>query len=259
MQEADLPLLVDAAREAGQIALGFSGPNVRRWEKADGAGPVTEADLAVNASLEKTLMGARADYGWLSEETEDDVARLGHEHVFIIDPIDGTRSFVEGGRTWAISIAVARHGEIVAGVIYLPMRNMLYAAALNEGATLNGAPLAVSRRGGLDDARVLGARPNFDAAHWIGGAPPVERHYRPSLAYRLALVAEGRFDAMLTLRKSWEWDLAAGCLLITEAGGTVTDRSGSGLRFNNAEPLLDGIVAGPPDIQRELRDRLRPV
>ena len=88
--------------------------------------------------------------------------------------------------------------------------------------------------------------------------PPVERHYRPSLAYRLALVAEGRFDAMLTLRPSWEWDLAAGSLLVSEAGGRVSDRNGTSLKFNNPHPSLNGIVAGQADLQATLQGRLIP-
>ena len=82
------------------MARGFTGATAKRWDKADNAGPVTEADLAVNDLLLAELRGARADYGWLSEETEDNTDRLGHKRVFIIDPIDGTRSFVEGSDTW---------------------------------------------------------------------------------------------------------------------------------------------------------------
>ncbi|MEP6019614.1 MAG: 3'(2'),5'-bisphosphate nucleotidase CysQ [Paracoccaceae bacterium] len=258
MPATDLPLLIAAAKTAGRVATSFTGPSAQRWDKADGAGPVTEADLAVNCHLSTVLRLARPDYGWLSEETEDDTARLDHERVFIIDPIDGTRSFVEGSRTWAIAIAVVESGRVTAGVVYLPLRDKLYAASENLGATLNGAPLNVSKTRDVDGARVLAAKPNFNDNHWAGDVPAVERHYRPSLAYRLALVAEGRFDAMLTLRPSWEWDLAAGSLLISEAGGRVTDRDGACLKFNNPHPSLNGIVAGQADLQATLQGRLIP-
>ncbi|MEO9894885.1 MAG: 3'(2'),5'-bisphosphate nucleotidase CysQ [Paracoccaceae bacterium] len=258
MPATDLPLLIAAAKTAGRVATSFAGPTAKRWDKEDGAGPVTEADLAVNCHLSAVLRLARPDYGWLSEETEDDTARLSHERVFIIDPIDGTRSFVEGARTWAIAIAVVEAGRVTAGVVYLPLRDKLYAAGENLGATLNGARLNVSNTRDVDGARVLAAKPNFNESHWAGDVPLVDRHYRPSLAYRLALVAEGRFDAMLTLRPSWEWDLAAGSLLISEAGGRVTDRNGASLNFNNPHPSLNGIVAGQADLQTTLQGRLVP-
>ena len=120
---------------AGRVATSYTGPAAQRWDKPDGAGPVTEADLAVNDVLMSNLRTARPGYGWLSEETDDSDARLGNDSVFIIDPIDGTRSFVEGGKTWAISIAVAQRGQITAAVVYLPLRHKLYAAAHGGGAT----------------------------------------------------------------------------------------------------------------------------
>jgi len=242
----DLPLLIDAARMAGRVATSFAGATARRWDKPGDAGPVTEADLAVNDALHATLQMARPDYGWLSEETEDGAARLETDRVFIVDPIDGTRSFVEGSTTWAHSIAIAEKGQITAAVVYLPLRDKLYAAALGQGATLNGVAITTSdERGSVAQMTVLAARPALQADHWHNGtAPDFKRSYRPSLAYRLALVAEGRFDAMLTIRPTWEWDIAAGTLIVTEAGGGASDRAALPLRFNNPDPRVDGIVAG---------------
>jgi myo-inositol-1(or 4)-monophosphatase len=248
--------LIEAIQAAGEVAKGFSGPDAQRWDKADGAGPVTEADLAVNASLTESLRGARPDYGWLSEENEDDAERLTRERVFIVDPIDGTRSFVEGSNTWAISIAVAEAGQVIAAAVLLPRRDRLFAAAIGEGATLNGDRLCVTAPQTVQGASVLAARPNLDARNWPGGVPDVERHYRPSLAYRLALVGQGRFDGMLTLRDSWEWDIAAGSLIVTEAGGRICDRRGASLRFNNAHPALRGVIAATPTVQSGLLKHL---
>ena len=112
MPAHDLSLLIDCARQAGQVALSYTGATALRWDKPLGAGPVTEADLAVNAMLHERLMQARPDYGWLSEESDDNAVRLGQSHVFIIDPIDGTRSFIEGADTWSHSLAVARDGDL---------------------------------------------------------------------------------------------------------------------------------------------------
>ncbi|WP_299948379.1 3'(2'),5'-bisphosphate nucleotidase CysQ [uncultured Ruegeria sp.] len=259
MPATDLSLLIDAALEAGKIATRYSGPQAQRWDKPEGAGPVTEADLAVNAMLERDLQAARPDYGWLSEETEDTPDRLTRDRVFIVDPIDGTRSFAEGSRTWAHSLAVAEHGEVTAAVIYLPLRDLLYAAARAQGATLNGSAIQVSKHTYLPDAEILAAKPNLDPRHWqSGSAPKFRRVYRPSLAYRMALVAQGRFDGMLTLRPSWEWDIAAGDLILREAGGVCTDRSGQPLRFNNARPRLNGVVAAGSDIHASLCAQLDP-
>jgi myo-inositol-1(or 4)-monophosphatase len=254
----DLPLLIDAARMAGRVATSFAGPTAARWDKPDNAGPVTEADIAVNDLLISTLRNARPDYGWLSEETEDNADRLAQDTVFIVDPIDGTRSFVEGGHTWAISIAVARHGRVTAAAIFLPLRDKMYGAGLGAGATLNGVHVSVAPAAKDARAKVLAARPNLDADHWPGGVPALDRHYRPSLAYRLSLVGEGRFDGMLTLRPSWEWDIAAGALIVTEAGGQITDRTGAPLRFNNETPTLNGVVAASGALHSDLVERLAP-
>lgn len=246
MPASDLDLLIDAARAAGDEALRHTGPTARRWDKPGDLGPVTEADMAVDALLTQHLRGARPGYGWLSEETEDSAARLSCERVFIVDPIDGTRSFIEGSGTWAHALAVADRGVVTAAVVYLPARDKMYVAAEGQGAFLNGAPIRVTDRNDLSGASLLAAKPNLAPQHWIGGTPDVIRAHRPSLAYRLSLVAEGRFDAMLTLRPSWEWDIAAGELILREAGAQTSDRRGQALRFNNTHPQVDGVVAANP-------------
>jgi myo-inositol-1(or 4)-monophosphatase len=255
----DLELLIRAAREAGQIATKVAGKDAQRWEKPDGAGPVTEADLAVNAMLETLLPAARPGYGWLSEETDDNTDRLDRSRVFIVDPIDGTRSFADGSRTWAHSLAVATDGIVTAAVVYLPQRDLLYSAAAGQGAFLNGDRISLSAQGDLTNAVILAAKPNTRSEHWRSGhCPSFNRSYRPSLAYRLATVAQGKFDGMLTLRPSWEWDIAAGDLLLREAGGVCSDRTGASLRFNNPHPKLNGVIATNPALHRQFLDALDP-
>lgn len=251
MPAHDLELLIDAALIAGRVATSYAGKTAQKWDKPDGAGPVTEADLAVNNMLSATLRIARPSYGWLSEETEDTSARLSHDKVFIIDPIDGTRSYAEGAHTWAHSFAVSEGGQITAAVVYLPMRNKMYTAALGKGAWLNGEPIRVSSQPTLSKARVLATKINMDPQFWPNGAPDVDRQHRPSLAYRLALVAQGKFDAMFTFRPSWEWDIAAGALIVSEAGGIITDQIGRPLVFNGPDALLNGIIAGGPEIHEQ--------
>lgn len=255
MPETDLDLLVAAAREAGKIASGYFKDDPKTWDKGGGAGPVTEADLAVDAMLRSELTASRSGYAWLSEETEDDPRRLDAETLFIVDPIDGTRAFIEGSRTWSHSLAIANKGVVTDAVVYLPMRDKLYAASLGKGATLNGAPMRVSEAA-LDGATLLANKWNMNAEYWQGTVPPVERHFRSSIAYRMALIAEGRFDAMITLRDSWEWDIAAGDLLIREAMGHVTDRQGAPLRFNNPRPQTKGVLAAGTVLHAALYDRL---
>jgi myo-inositol-1(or 4)-monophosphatase len=256
--EADLALLIDAARTAGEIARVHFRADPEIWTKADDS-PVTEADIAIDRVLRTDLRAARPDYGWLSEETEDDAERLGAERVFIVDPIDGTRAFIEGQTSFAHSLAVVEAGVVTAGVVYLPMEEKLYAAGRGLGATLNDAPIAVSDQTQVAEARALVTRPNIHPKHWKGGVPPLHRNYRPSIAYRLALVAEGRFDAMLTFRETWEWDIAAGAILVQEAGGMVTDASGAPIRFNRETPKADGIVGAPKALHETLlRYRLAP-
>ena len=257
MPATDLPLLIEAARRAGEVAAQFAGRDSVRWEKPDGTGPVTEADIAVNTMLAEHLRAARPDYGWLSEETEDNRDRLAHDRVFIIDPIDGTRSFIEGSNTWAHALAVAEQGVVTAAVVYLPMRNKLYSAAVGQGARLNDEVIEAATRAELSGANVLVAKPGLAPENWRGGAvPALKRGYRPSLAYRLSLVAEGRYDAMLTLRPTWEWDIAAGDLILREAGAITSDRASRALRFNNPVPRLNGIVAANPALHRTLTGKL---
>lgn len=245
MQATDLDLLTAAARKSGDIAKSYFGQSPEIWHKPDEAGPVTAADLAVNEMLLETLRGARADYGWLSEETEDDTARLGAQTLFVVDPIDGTRAFIEGGKDWAHSLAVVHKGEVTAAAVYVPMREQMFTASIGGGAFLNGNAITATSQMLLHDATILTHKANCHEKYWKSGCfPDTKIAFRSSLAYRLCLVAEGRFDAMIALRPTWEWDIAAGTLIVSEAGGTATDQMGRLLKFNNPHPQLDGLVAG---------------
>lgn len=260
MPESDLPLLIDAARESGRIAMRYWRKQPQAWEKPDGAGPVTVADLAVDRMLEKELRASRPDYGWLSEESVDDpLRRQAHDRVFIIDPIDGTRAFIAGEEGFAHSLAVADQGTITAAVVYLPARDALYSATASGLATLNGAPITAAAPARAEGARVLTAHQSLDPTHWKGGiAPGFRRSFRSSLAWRLCLVAEGRYDAALSFREIWEWDLAAGDLIARRAGVTVSDRLGQGVRFNTTGARARGLVAAEPSLHGEVMGRLLP-
>lgn len=244
----ELALLTAAALACGTIALKHFRHKPKVWDKGDGQGPVTEADIAVDRMLHSKLLAARPGYGWLSEESAGDGGRLAASRVFILDPIDGTRAFIAGEKSWAHSLAIVEGGRVIAGVVHLPALERTYAATEGGGATLNGRPLAVSARDEIEGATVLASAAGLDPAHWAGRVPKLERHFRPSLAYRLCLVAEGRFDAMVTFRDTWEWDVAAGDLIAREAGARVTSANGRSLAYNAATPLLPGIIAGAPSV-----------
>ena len=251
---SDLALLIDAAHAAGDIAKRHFRKDPEIWTKDDNS-PVTEADIAVDRVLRTDLLAARPSYGWLSEETEDDGARLQSDRGFIVDPIDGTRAFIDGQDSFAHSIAIAEAGEVIAGVVFLPVKDRLYAAARGGGTTLNGAPVRVSPAAEPLGASVLATRPNVDPKHWPGGVPAFPRVYRPSLAYRMALVAQGRFDGMVTFRRSWEWDIAAGDILIREAGGASTDGTGAALRCNRPDPRANGVMAAGSQLHRAMLEQ----
>ncbi|MFN3644963.1 MAG: 3'(2'),5'-bisphosphate nucleotidase CysQ [Gemmobacter sp.] len=253
----DLALLADAAREAGAVAMRYWRRHPRAWNKSDGTGPVTEADLAVNAMLAQRLRNARPGYGWLSEETADTPDRLERALCFIVDPIDGTRAFIEGQDTFAIALGIAEAGRMRAGVVYLPALKRLYAAHSQGRATLNDQPLTASPATEPDGARVLTTAPNMAAQHWPGGVPDLRRSFRPSLAYRICLVAEGRHDAMVTFRDAWEWDIAAASLIAERAGAIVTDARGGPLQFNAAHPQVPGVIAAAPGLHGPLLARTR--
>lgn len=257
MPEAeDLALLEQAARQAGEIALRYWRKDPEFWDKGGDAGPVSEADLAVNEALQGLLRAARPDYGWLSEESPDGPERRAAKRLFILDPIDGTRAFLNRDEDYSISLAVVEAGRPIAGVVYLPAKDRLYSATANGPALRDGVILRCSERAEITGAEVLCNRAALAPELWPGGVPAISRKFRSSVAYRLCLVAEGRYDAMLTLRPSWEWDIAAGSLIAERAGCRVTDRSGAALRFNESLPQVHGVIAAGSALQAQLLQRL---
>lgn len=252
MQGRDLELLEDAARAAGEIALRHFRAGIETVEKPGGLGPVTAADLEIDRMLRAELTAARPDYGWLSEESEDGAERLAAERVFIIDPIDGTRAFIDGQDHFAHSLAISRGDRIVAGVVYLPVLDLSYTAFADGPALLNGQRIAPSNVA-LRDATVLANRASVDPSHWRDERmPPFRREFLPSLAWRLCLAAEGRFDAALSLRAAWEWDIAAGSLIAERAGAAVTDRRGGTMSFNSPRAMVNGLIVGGAQVHGQL-------
>jgi myo-inositol-1(or 4)-monophosphatase len=251
---ADAMLLFDAVREAGALALSFTRKGFRQWRKADGT-PVTEADIAVDAFLKQVLEGARPGYGWLSEETPDNAARLACERLWIADPIDGTRAFASGRDDWCVAVALIEGDRPVIGAIYRPMRDEFFSAIAGEGAYLDGGRLSIGRESSLDGAHVIG---NAAALRMIALKAPVDAVGGSGvpIALRLAGVASQTFSAALSTTPKHDWDLAAGDLLVREAGGVVTTLEGGHLAFNRPEPSQNGYIAASAGRHRALMDIL---
>ncbi|MBY8974188.1 3'(2'),5'-bisphosphate nucleotidase CysQ [Rhodobacteraceae bacterium NNCM2] len=229
-----------------------------QWEKSDDAGPVSEADMAANEILTDRLLSARPDYGLLSEETEDTSDRLSRDRVFIIDPIDGTRAFLKGETGFAVAIAVVERGELAASVVHLPALGDTYRAVRGQGATLNGRPIAPSGQRELEGAQALGASAAYREEHWPGGLPKMDRTFRHALEWRLCLIASGAFDLMVTMRDAFEWDVAAGALIASEAGARITDRDGTAFAFNNPRAKVPGVIVAPPVLHVKLLNARKP-
>jgi myo-inositol-1(or 4)-monophosphatase len=254
----DLALLSEAARAAGRLALDRRARGLK-VERKPGGSPVTDGDLAVDAMLSRALLAARPDYGWLSEETPDDQARLGARRVFIVDPVDGTTAYVKGKPWFAISLAVVEAGRPTAGVVFAPALDELYAAAIGAGASCNGEPIAVSEAGRLEGCAMLAPSNTFEDARWDSPWPAMRVGQRNALAYRMALVAAGRFDAALSMGWKHDWDIAAGDLIAREAGAQVSDQNGRPLVFNTVQARNAGLVCAAPALAPLILERTTPI
>ena len=236
----DADLLFEAVREAGELGRALTRENVRQWSKPDGS-EVTEADIRIDTLLKEKLTSARPSYGWLSEETPDSEERLTREMMWIADPIDGTRAFVKGGSEWCVGAALIARGRPVAAAVYRPMAEEFFKAVAGGGAHLNALRLTIADAASLEGAHIAGNRKALAglAGEGVVGEPGTN----PPLLLRLAFVAAGRLDGAVSIGKRNDWDLAAGELLVIEAGGQVSDTSGSGYVYNRPEPWQQGLVA----------------
>jgi len=238
-------VLVSAAREAGLIALKFfRTQDVDPSFKADHS-PVTAADLAVDAYLSARLKALSPDIGWLSEESVDSAERLRHRRTWVVDPIDGTRGFIAGGDEWVVSLALVEDGRPIVAVIYRPATGDLYDAVLNDGARFNGQRIFVAD-GALASIRLY-TGPQKILGDLAQAAPRAQwlRSSR-SLALRLALLAQGAIDTALVKAGASDWDIAAGDLIISEAGGRLTTSEGARPRYNQVRTRHPDLVGAGP-------------
>jgi myo-inositol-1(or 4)-monophosphatase len=254
----DLDLIREAAIAAGALAVTERVAGLKIWSKSGGS-PVTSADLAVDALLKERLLAARPDYGWLSEETPDSAERLSKSRLFVVDPIDGTVAYMKAKPWWCVPIAVVENGRPVAAVIHAPILNETFEATLGGGARLNGRPITASDADTLDDAAVLADARLMEGPQWPEPWPEMRYEKRNALAYRMALVAAGAFDATIALTPKWDWDVCAGALIAEEAGARVSDHHGRAWVFNRPDPRQASLVCSAPALHPLILRRTGPI
>jgi myo-inositol-1(or 4)-monophosphatase len=239
-----------ALAEAGALALSRFRRSPRRWRKSDGT-PVSEADIAVDDLLKSRLAGEFPDFGWISEESVD-VPPGGRSPTWIVDPIDGTSSYLDGDDGWCVAVALVADGRPVVAGIVRPTASETFEAVAGAGARLNGIAIAASRRRELEGAELM-VKPNVLArADWPQTWPPVRTGSTGSLALRLCHVATGSFDAALAIGDKADWDLAAGDLIVHEAGGKVSDLEGASLGYGPGRPARGGFLAAGTGLYDEM-------
>src|SRR4051812_39675038 len=248
-------LLADTVREAGALALSLFRTELKNWTKG-ASSPVSEADIAVNDLIEQRLRVATPDYGWLSEESADDAARLGQRLVWVVDPIDGTRNYLAGKEDWCVSVALVENGSPLLAAVFAPFSDEFFFASRGQGASCNGAPLRATSGTALDFARVAGPKPLVERLRKTLGE--ITLHPRiGSLALRLCRVAEGRLDVAFAGGNSHDWDLAAADLIVHEADGRFTALSGEAVRYNRREVTHGVLVAAGRDRHAEIVEHFR--
>jgi myo-inositol-1(or 4)-monophosphatase len=241
---------------AADVALRHFRAGGDHWLKGPGQ-VVTAADLEVDRLLHEALIGAFPDDAWLSEERADDQARLHRRRLWVVDPIDGTRAFVSGLPEFTISVALLADDLPVLGVVANPATGEWFEAERTCGAWQGAVRLRASTHDTLAGGRLLSSPTEMRRRDWLALLPEVVFTDLSSLAYKLALVAAGRFDGLVSRRASHDWDVAAAQLLISEAGGQLSGADGSPLVLNRRELRHTGLVAAGTDaLHRALLERL---
>lgn len=261
LDREDLDLLRSVAREAGQLAIDYyERSDVRFWDKSKG-NPVTEADLAVNALIQDRLMAARPDYGWLSEETALDNETRTASRVWIVDPIDGTRAFMRREPYWCIGLGLLERGQPRAAVVEAPLLGETYTAVRGGGAFLNGKRIQVIDCNQEEGCRIITNQGMLTHPAWPEPWPEVDLITpKPNATLiRMCWVAAGKADVALTLWRKSDWDLAAGTLLVEEAGGVATTHLGEPYLFNRGEPAQRSLLAAGKALHSLLSARVKGV
>lgn len=237
--KALISVMKDLALRAGERILAVYRNDFRVEYKAD-LSPVTEADREANALIAEGLKARYPDIPVLAEESEDDRTRMTQDYCFVVDPLDGTTEFVSRNGYFTVNIALAYRGRPIAGLIYVPVLNELYYAALGEGAYCEAKGrkerIRVSRR--TDDIRLAVSRSHrTDALDKLIEKNHIRHIIVAGSAYKGCLVARGEAEAYYRFGRTMEWDTAAMDILVTEAGGIFKGMDGRDFCYNkeNAE------------------------
>lgn len=251
----DAALLRETVREAGRLGLSLFRTELKNWTKG-ASSPVSEADIAVNDLLEQRLRAATPDYGWLSEESVDDVARLGRRLVWIVDPIDGTRGYLAGREDWCVSVALVEDASPVLAAVFAPASDEFFFAVRGQGAVRNDVAVRATSGTGLDFSRVAGPKPLVERLS--PSSSEITLHPRiGSLALRLCRVAQGSLDAAFAGGQSRDWDLAAANLIVQEANGNMTTLSGDPILYNRRDVAHGVLVAAGRDRHARIVEHFR--
>ena len=245
---SELKLAIDAAKKAGAIIMNYYKADYEIRDKSY-HNPVTTADHAADSCLKKMLMEARPEYGWLSEETVDSPDRLSKERVWVVDPLDGTKEFIEGVPNFVVSVALVENGIPIVGVLYNPVTKETFTAANGEGAHLNGESIQCMTKEDIGEMVILNSRSETRRGLWepFNGVFG-ELRAIGSVAYKLGITAAGHADIFASLRPKNEWDICAGNCIINEAGGKLIDLKGNLRVYNQANTLIEpGLIAGDVD------------
>ncbi|HEX6039019.1 3'(2'),5'-bisphosphate nucleotidase CysQ [Longimicrobium sp.] len=249
--QEDLELAIRAARAAGEsVWRAFRVEQEVRYKSADQ--PVTEADLAADRILRRMLMEARPDYGWLSEETADSPDRLSRTRLWVVDPIDGTNSFVLGRPEFAICVGLVDAGRAVLGVVLNPATDEVFSAAVGGGAFRDGKPIRVSDVGAGEMPRIVASRWEMKRGEFDAFAADWRVEPLGSTAYKMCRVAQGGAEAFVSRGPKAEWDICAAEVIVAEAGGVVTRLDGTPAEYNRPEPQWRGIAASNGRVHDEL-------
>jgi myo-inositol-1(or 4)-monophosphatase len=240
--EADAGLLEAALREAGDLAARLFRTGVKSWQKSS-HDVVSEADIAVDRLLYERLKRPRPRYGWLSEESAPE--KITGAPFWAVDPIDGTIAFIRARPEFSISVAlVAKLRPVLAGV-FNPVTNEFFAAQQAKGAYCNGAMLRAQEVKAGRPLKLLASRRTFERHGWLAALKDAEFHSVYSIAYRMALVAAGRYDAAISLSEKSDWDIAAADLIVAEAGGLCTAPNGEPLLYGQGHSHKGALAAHP--------------
>ena len=256
--EKEKDIAIAAARAAGTIIQDIYGTKYTVDYKSGDNSPVTIADREANQKIHSMLQEAFPDYGWLSEETVDSSARLTTRRVWVVDPMDGTKEFIQKIPEFAVSIGLIEDGQPILGVVYNPTLDQLFWAVRGQGAWHGEQQLHVPETHRLGDATILSSRSETKRGEWKDFTSLFHARPMGSIAYKLACIAKGEADASFTLVPKNEWDICGGTLLVEEAGGRVTNLRGKPVLFNQPTTLLQGLVASNGSLHTQLMDLITP-